>query len=85
MGSNDKESTEVAEYHTVRVKRGGVAFSGWLTHSPNHVYIKQHAAELIAAWKRGALLTQPAMSMYSNTWVLYPGPKPNKKWGPVCP
>lgn len=94
MGRTSKELKELKErkdaqypvegkdYYIERVKVGDTAMSGWVGR-----YRKK------SSFTRDNILTclktvQPREKLYNPWYVhyfLYPGPKPDKKWGPVCP
>jgi hypothetical protein len=92
MGNTSEELKEIKKrakekkkvdtrYHLMRVKQGEVAPAGWLSRARTKAYFSDAKIEYA--------LTNPmpgkAQHTYIASWYMYPGPKPDKKWGPVCP
>jgi hypothetical protein len=92
MGSTSKELKEIKKravkktvdprYYLVRVKAGEVAPSGWLARARTKTYFTPARIEDYLNIFREA---GKAQHVYVGSWYMYPGMKPDKKWGPVCP
>lgn len=86
-GLNDKTKTEEwpvenKDYYVVRVHQGKTAAPGWVFRASTRSGLtKERLIIALSNPKLGALAHMP----YYGMWYVYPGAKPNKKWGPVCP
>lgn len=74
------------DYHVVIIKKGAVIPGGWLAHHAHRVS-DAVLGEMVRQCGEGSrkLKSTPDVALYSNRYAVYLGPKPNKKWGPVCP
>lgn len=91
---------EDVDYHLVRLKRGVPAYSGYLAvYQKRSSITREVMAELLtdyeadknkpAAEDDGWLFTtkpKKGGKVYPvGVWLIYPGRRPDKKWGPICP
>lgn len=85
MGSTSEKSPSLVEdqdYHILMVKKGELARAGWLTRSTTKGYFD---APHVNYWVNVPKPRTEAEKAYRRMYYLYKGPKPDKKWGPVCP
>lgn len=98
MGRTSKELKELKErekaypaldkdYYLIRVARGNIYPPGWVfatTHRSG-----MHPATVAAVLKQYRSGTRAKQASgtctYVGQWFMFVGPKPDKKWGPVCP
>lgn len=96
MGHTSKELKEVAkkvkekeypvknkDYYVVRVARGETAYPGWITSTQR---LSQMTRARVLEYIKGPVVDKSEKVTFSDyRWYAYPGPRPNPKWGPVCP
>lgn len=90
MGNISEELKEIKKrakkpvetrYHLVRMKGDETAPAGWLLRGRTKAYFSDARIEEALGNPRPG----NAQRIYIVCWYMYPGPKPDKKWGPVCP
>lgn len=99
MGSTSEEPTKAVkkgkklewpvngvDYHQVKVLKGEFVPPVYLQKS-FHRLPKADVAYYLTHLKNGTFKLEFEMRQEHRTkmWYLVPGPKPNPKWGPVCP
>lgn len=74
-------------YYIERVQKGGTARAGWLYSSYKRSLLTSELIKsVIEQFKDGKRILEPKrLCIYSSEWFLYPGPKPDPRWGPVSP
>lgn len=85
--TNDAWPVKDKDYYVLRVKRGQKIFKGWLTHDYSPLTRGQIILNLgeFAAGIKKPQGNGNEVAMFESRYVLYPGPRPDKKWGPICP
>lgn len=78
--AKDKEKAADTRYHLVRFKRGEQVRAGWLGSGPRVFFTPERVERFLAERRE-----REAGRCYTAAWFMYLGPKPNPKWGPVCP
>lgn len=77
---------ENVDYHLVRYKKTDRINAGWLFNAYTRRELsKTTIISVFQQYKNGNRKAQQAMPCLWTGWYVYPGPKPDKKWGPVCP
>lgn len=98
MGRISKELKELKErekpypvldrdYYVIRVAKGGTAPARWV-YTANHrgSIVDVTVTRVLAELADGVRAVQPErLCLFSGAWFMYAGPKPDKRWGPVCP
>lgn len=96
MGRISKELKEISaeaypilnkDYYLVRSRQGEMGPIGWLYSVVSKSAMPTaRIVMLLDKFAKGHLKAQPAQrDIFGARWYLMPGPKPDKKWGPVCP
>jgi hypothetical protein len=85
--TKDKEyPVENVDYHLVRVGTGQQVPQGWLSYKRLKAYWdKPTVLSYLAKYKNKEMSPQPSLMVWSSCWALYPGVRPDKRWGPVTP
>lgn len=68
------------DYHVVRYKGHTTIPKGWVMRRSSRNAITAEYVQV--ALRQGP---QEAYVVSSAQWAVFPGPKPDKRWGPVCP
>lgn len=77
---------ENKDYYVVRLDANDMCSPGWIMQSMYRSNIsKDEAKRALDGLKAGHRNLQPSRSFWKRTWIVYPGERPNKKWGKVCP
>lgn len=101
MGSKNKEvkdlekkaaekawPVENKDYYLVRIPVGRKIPRGYLTTYQTKEEASKYVLALMTGYKQGSHVPQKQDGRgpyYQSVYAVYPGVKPDKKWGPVCP
>ncbi len=73
-------------FHLIRFKAGSTVPAGWLWHAAKRAHFTADRVEAIlydtATGRRG--IGERRNASYTE-WYMFPGKKPDPKWGQVCP
>jgi len=74
------------DYHVVKYTHGQYVPAGWLSRSVYKSYVQGGSARpYLDQHKENKAVNESTVCNALSVWYLYPGPRPNPKWGPVCP
>lgn len=75
------------DYHIIRVGAVKPVPSGWLySYTTRTNFTRARIVHYLSQYMAGALHPQAGITNgIFIQWYLYPGPKPAKRWGEVCP
>lgn len=94
MGRDDKEPKTLVEgddYWIMKLDRGQVAPRGWIARRRLKREFTPELLQELLAPKRGGIFVMMSTGtglqqvFPRRTYLLMKGPKPDAKWGPLCP
>jgi hypothetical protein len=77
---------ENVDYWIWRQEKNTLCSPGFIHRASSRSQItKSVMKQVFENLKTGLVRPYQATTYWSQTWLVYPGPKPDKKWGPRCP
>lgn len=87
LTKKDRTVFEAPHYYLLKMRKGDTVPAGWIYNSYfRDTYTEATVKQVIDQLKAGArkiVLTQSIC--YNPSWYLYPGPRPDPRWGVVSP
>ena len=77
---------ENVDYWVLRQERGTMCPPGYIHYSVTRSQITKSVIKMVFEnLKSGMRKPASSRDFWTQTWLVYPGPKPDKKWGPRVP